>query len=465
MQQHRGVLATVEAERHALGPARRRRVRSESLSGGAVIWDAIQTRSGRRRSPIQVERALYDPHSAVNFLVQLRVAGSGHRLQHLHRGRSLSQRSSCAVRAVELRGSAYMCIRHRSIAWACQRAKTTLPNRKENRIFAKLRFMFCVPQSITLPAAPPVPVTPRLLLAGRTEQAVMAFLRRGAAAAALLLVCAALGAAAGPMRGVDPDVASQYEPVNGKFRCLDDGKAIPFSQVNDGYCDCLDGTDEPGELDGFGSLGALKSCTRSGRLRPPAPAAPAVTLQAPRPARTASSTARTPGSSRSSSTPHLWTTGCAVSVEIQPAPHHRQITAAPARSPPLHARADCCDGTDEPEGTCANTCKAKGSEALAGLREELADARAGLAERRKYTKYGTARAAAADADVGALLPHSALGLASFSGMTVAAVAALVFCAGRRRRLVRSGRLASRRLLAPRGRPSSGSSARQRGGIS
>jgi hypothetical protein len=146
---------------------------------------------------------------------------------------------------------------------------------------------------------------------------------------------------------------------------------------------------------------------------------------------------------------------------MQQAPPHRQITAAPARSPPLHARADCCDGTDEPEGTCANTCKAKGSEALAGLREELADARAGLAERRKYTKYGTARAA----DVGALLPHSALGLASFSGMIVAAVAALVFCAGRRRRLVRSGRLASRRLLAPRGRPSSGSSARQRGGIS
>lgn len=30
------------------------------------------------------------------------------------------------------------------------------------------------------------------------------------------------------------------------FRCILSGEQIPFSQVNDDYCDCADGTDEPG---------------------------------------------------------------------------------------------------------------------------------------------------------------------------------------------------------------------------
>lgn len=69
---------------------------------------------------------------------------------------------------------------------------------------------------------------------------------RWVCAAAALLAALVLQAAAAPLRGLDPALAGQYEPANGKFKCLDEPKAIPFSQVNDGYCDCMDGSDEPG---------------------------------------------------------------------------------------------------------------------------------------------------------------------------------------------------------------------------
>lgn len=46
-------------------------------------------------------------------------------------------------------------------------------------------------------------------------------------------------------RGVAISMASFYRPEV-PFRCLDGSKEIPFEYVNDDYCDCSDGSDEPG---------------------------------------------------------------------------------------------------------------------------------------------------------------------------------------------------------------------------
>ncbi|KAG9072543.1 hypothetical protein KI688_000314 [Linnemannia hyalina] len=48
-------------------------------------------------------------------------------------------------------------------------------------------------------------------------------------------------------RGVSPSNAKLYVPDSGSnWSCLDGSKTIPFSAVNDDYCDCVDGSDEPG---------------------------------------------------------------------------------------------------------------------------------------------------------------------------------------------------------------------------
>lgn len=48
-------------------------------------------------------------------------------------------------------------------------------------------------------------------------------------------------------KGVHRTDARYYKPIEGNmFFCLDKKKNIPFSQVNDDFCDCDDGSDEPG---------------------------------------------------------------------------------------------------------------------------------------------------------------------------------------------------------------------------
>ena len=46
-------------------------------------------------------------------------------------------------------------------------------------------------------------------------------------------------------RGVRPELASLYDPSR-DFQCLDGSNTIGFDHVNDDYCDCQDGSDEPG---------------------------------------------------------------------------------------------------------------------------------------------------------------------------------------------------------------------------
>jgi len=47
--------------------------------------------------------------------------------------------------------------------------------------------------------------------------------------------------------GVPNEKLDLYKPLEGNlFKCLDDSKTIPYSSLNDDYCDCPDGSDEPG---------------------------------------------------------------------------------------------------------------------------------------------------------------------------------------------------------------------------
>ncbi|KAK3796942.1 hypothetical protein RRG08_032244 [Elysia crispata] len=64
--------------------------------------------------------------------------------------------------------------------------------------------------------------------------------------AALILWCGILTGVQGVGRpkGVSLEKASFY--VGTEFKCLSNGKTIPMEHVNDDYCDCEDGSDEPG---------------------------------------------------------------------------------------------------------------------------------------------------------------------------------------------------------------------------
>lgn len=61
-------------------------------------------------------------------------------------------------------------------------------------------------------------------------------------------------------RGVSLSKASLYLPTK-DFTCFDGTSTIPFSYVNDDYCDCFDGSDEPGTS---ACLNGVFHCTNAG---------------------------------------------------------------------------------------------------------------------------------------------------------------------------------------------------------
>ncbi|CAH0723693.1 unnamed protein product, partial [Brenthis ino] len=61
-------------------------------------------------------------------------------------------------------------------------------------------------------------------------------------------------------RGVSLSKASLYSPTK-DFTCFDGTSTIPFSYVNDDYCDCFDGSDEPGTS---ACLNGVFHCTNAG---------------------------------------------------------------------------------------------------------------------------------------------------------------------------------------------------------
>lgn len=68
----------------------------------------------------------------------------------------------------------------------------------------------------------------------------------------LMAIAVAVGSVSGAppstIRGLDPALDDSYRPSEGGlFRCLDGKKGLPYDQLNDDYCDCFDGSDEPGE--------------------------------------------------------------------------------------------------------------------------------------------------------------------------------------------------------------------------
>lgn len=71
---------------------------------------------------------------------------------------------------------------------------------------------------------------------------------------ALLVIAAALSLdvlpSEGSVRGTAPESANIYATAlkSGKFHCLDGSKTVRAAAINDNYCDCLDGSDEPGAM-------------------------------------------------------------------------------------------------------------------------------------------------------------------------------------------------------------------------
>ncbi|OCH95878.1 endoplasmic reticulum protein [Obba rivulosa] len=147
----------------------------------------------------------------------------------------------------------------------------------------------------------------------------------------LLFPASIFAAETGKTHGVSPALLSRYVPSTvgseKTWSCLNGSKTIPWAAVNDDYCDCPDGSDEPG-------TGACSNtvfyCQNEGHIG-----------------------ARIPSS------------------------RVRDGLCEP----------ECCDGSDELPGVCKNTCKEVGAAYRAKVEEENKIRKTGAKIRSSYINF------------------------------------------------------------------------------
>lgn len=146
--------------------------------------------------------------------------------------------------------------------------------------------------------------------------------------AAVCLVALVQGASAN-VAGVEPAKAGLYTPGPGnKFTCFDGERTLDFEAVNDNYCDCKDGSDEPG------------------------------------------------------------TSACPAAVFYCGNPGYKPIRLPSYQV--NDGVCDCCDATDEPEtGACTNTCEEAGREMREAAAKASIVAAQGYKLRQQYSAQGT----------------------------------------------------------------------------